>query len=229
MGLLAASTTVVRFVAPPPSPLDRNALARAVSKRTFRELDPDGGDTSQSAGWVGIHDPLATDLDAGDVFFQHYLAVGFRWDKRAVPAKLLYLERRRAEAALRTERGVDRLGAAARKQVKAEVEARLMLRALPVPRLFDCVWNLENGRVYFTGKLRAAREVFTDLFRQTFGVAPVPMIPYLAAEHVGLAPRIVEAVRAVEPSSFLPPSAPVRDGNGIPRLPLAAAEAEVAG
>src|SRR4051794_17020403 len=170
MGLLAASSTVVRLVAPPPSPLDRDALARAISRHAFRELEPDGGDVSQACGWVGIHDPLATELAPADVFFQHYLALAVRWDRRAVPAKLLYLERRRAEAALREERGTDRLGAAARRQVKADVEARLLLRALPVPRLFDCVWNLANGRVYFTGKLRAAREAFTELFRQTFGV-----------------------------------------------------------
>jgi len=226
MGLLGASSTVVRLVAPPPSPLDRDALARAIRRRAFRELDPDGGETSQSSGWVGIHDPLATELTPADLFFERWLAVGFRWDKRAVPAKLLFLERRRAEAALRAERGVDRLGAAARKQVKAEVEARLLLRALPAPRLFDCAWNLENGRVYFTGKLRAAREAFVDCFRQTFGVAPVPMIPYLAAEHVGLPARVVEGVRAVEAASFVPDAAtpPVHDG--VPRLPLAA-QAEV--
>jgi hypothetical protein len=229
MGLLGASSTVVRLVAPPPSPLDRDAHARAVARRTFRELDPDGGDTTQSSGWVGIHDPLATKLTAADLFFQHWLLVGFRWDKRAVPAKLLFLERRRAEAALREERGLERLGAAARKQIKADVEARLLLRALPTPRLFDCVWNLDNGRIYFTGKLRAAREAFTDCFRQTFGVAPVPMIPYLTAEHVGLPARVVDAVRAVEPSSLVgEPEVPV-ERTGVPRLPLAEAEVEAVG
>jgi recombination associated protein RdgC len=226
MGLLSASSTVVRFVAPAPSHLDRAALARAVSRRAFRELDPEAGDTSQASGWVGIHDPLATALTPADLFFQHYLVVGFRFDRRTVPAKLLFLERRRAEAAMKAERGVDRLGAAARQQIKADVEARLLSRALPAPRLFDCVWNLDAGRVYFTGKLRVAREAFANLFRQTFGVAPVPMIPYLAAEHVGLAARAVEAVRAVEPSSFVPAASNGREA-AVPRLPLV--EAEVAG
>lgn len=223
MGLLSASSTVLRFVAPAPPRLDREALARAVSRRGFRELDPDGGDTTQSVGWVGIHDPLETALTPADLFFQRYLVVGFRLDRRTVPAKLLFLERRRAEAAMKTERGVDRLGAAVRKQIKAEVEQRLLLRALPTPRLFDCVWNLDTGRIYFTGKLRAARDAFADLFRETFGVAPIPMIPYLAAEHVGLAARVVEAVRAVEPSSFVPAE---HNGHGaaVPRLPLAQAE-----
>ena len=99
MGLLSTSSTVVRFVATPPARLDRDAVARAVARRAFRELDPEGGDAAQAAGWVGIHDPLATDFSPADLFFQRWLAVGFRWDRRAVPAKLLWLERRRAEAA----------------------------------------------------------------------------------------------------------------------------------
>jgi recombination associated protein RdgC len=222
VGLLARSSSVVRFAAAPSSRLDREAVARAVGRRLFRDLDPETGDVNQASGWVGIHDPLATELTPADLFFQHYLAVGFRWDRRAVPPKLLFLERRRAEAVRRAERGVEHLGKAERRQIKADVEARLLLHALPVPRLFDCVWNLETGRVYFTGKLRAAREAFAQLFRETFGVTPVPLIPYLAAEHVGLPGRTVDAVRAVEPASFVP-AEPVSEGDGPPRLPLAEA------
>ena len=99
-----------------------------------------------------------------------------------------------------------------------------MARALPVPRLFDCICNLETGHVYFTGKVRAAREAFTEYFRLTFGVSPVPLIPYLAAEHVGLDPHHVEAVRAVEPASLVAEEAPrVRDD--VPRLPIEPEEA----
>jgi DNA recombination-dependent growth factor C len=220
LGLLSGSSTIVRYVAEAPPRLDRDALARAVSRRAFRELDLDGGDAPRSFGWVGIHDPLATELTATDLFFHQYLVLAFRYDRRAVPAKLLWLERRRAEAALRAEQDRPRLGRTARKQIKAEVEARLLVRALPVPRLFDCVWNLDNGKLYFSGKLRAATEAFTQLFRETFGVAPMPLIPYLNAEHVGLAPAIVERVRAVEPSHLV--VEPVREPRDaeVPRLPL---------
>ncbi len=210
---------MVRFTAAAPRRLDRDAVAAAVSRRAFHELDE--SEAVQSCGWVAIHDPLLTEFSAADLFFQHYLVVGFRWDRRAVPAKLLQLERRRAEAALRAENDGGRIGREARKQIRAEVEARLVARALPAPRLFDCAWNLETGRVYFTGRLRVAKEAFVDLFRATFGVAPVPMIPYLAAERLDLPARLVEALRTVEPVSLVAP-----DPRGsIPRLPLAEAEA----
>jgi recombination associated protein RdgC len=218
VGFLSGSTTVVRFTAPVPARLDREAVATHVTRRAFRDLDPDGAEP-QAFGWVAFHDPLQTDLGTADLFFHHFLVLGFRHDRRAVPAKLLMLERRRAENARKAELGRDRLGAGIRKEIREEVESRLVARALPAPRLFDCVWNLENGRVYLSGKHRAAREAFVEHFRQTFGVQPVPLIPYLAAEHVGLDGRALEAVRAVEPSSLAPETSegPRTD---VPRMPF---------
>ena len=219
MGFLSASSTVVRFLAPPPARLDREAVVDAVNRRTFRDFEAEAAQDAQACGWVGIHDPLTIALDTADLFFQQYLVVGFRFDKRAVPAKLLWLERRRVEEQRKAERGLPRLGAAARREIKEEVQARLLARALPAPRLFDCAWNLESGAVLFTGKQKAAKDAFVELFRLTFGVQPVPMIPYLAAEHVGLSPHAVETVRAVEPASFVVADAP---GTGVPHLPLGA-------
>jgi hypothetical protein len=215
MGFLSASTTIVRFLAPVPPRLDREAVAAAVTRRAFRDVDPAAGGDREACGWVGIHDPLATAFTPADLFFAHWLVLGFRYDRLAVPAKLLGLERRRAEAARCAERGVERLSAAERKEIREEVEARLLARALPTPRLFDCAWNLETGRVYLSGRQRAVCEAFAELFRHTFGVRPVPLIPYLAAEHLGLAARAVEAVRAVEPARLAPGPDP-----RVPRLPL---------
>ncbi len=218
MGLLSASTSVVRFVAAKPARVERDAIARAVTKHAFRESEPGVGDARQAWGWVTIHDPLLVEFSAADLFFHHYLVLGFRYDKRLVPPKLLMLERRRLENERKVERGVGKLGAAERREIKDEITQRLVARALPTPRLFDVVWNLEAGRVYFSGKLRAAREAFGDCFRRTFGVTPVPLIPYLAAEHVGLEPRQVDAVRAVEPASLT--GVAVVAPADVPRLPL---------
>jgi len=211
---------VVRFVAEAPRRVDREAIAAAVSRRAFREVE--GSDAVQSSGWVAAHDPLVTDLTPADLFLHRYLVVGLRWDRRAVPPKLLYLERRRAEAARRAESDEGRLWREARKQIKAEVETRLLTRALPAPRLFDCVWNLESGIVYFTGRARAASEAFIDLFRATFAVAPVPLIPYLAAARVGLPARMVEAIRTVEPARLVADEG----SRTVPTLPLIEVEAE---
>jgi hypothetical protein len=207
--------------------MERAAIARAVTKRAFRDSDPDVGDPRQAWGWVTIHDPLATSFTPADLFFHHYLVLGFRYDKRLVPPKLLMLERRRLENERKAARGVAKLGAAERREIKDEIAQRLVARALPTPRLFDVVWNLASGRVYFSGKLRAAREAFGDCFRETFGVAPLPLIPYLAVEHVGLETRQVEAVRAVEPASFAGAPQPIASDD-VPRLPLAPAAPEPA-
>ena len=213
MGLLSPTSSILRFAAKPPTRIDREACAAAVNRHRFRELNGDG--SQQTCGWIGIHDPLATDLTPADLFFQHYLAVGFRFDRRAVPSVLLRLERRRLEEERRRERGVPRLGAAARREVKTEVTDRLLARALPVPRLYDCLWNLETGRLYLTGTQRVARDAFAELFRRTFGVEPQPLIPYFAAAEVGLPKLALETFRAVEPSSLMA-------SGTVPRLGLPA-------
>lgn len=217
MGFLSASTSLVRFVAAAPSRLERDAIAQAVTRHAFRDGDPAAGDPRQAWGWIAVHDPLQTDFTPADLFFHQYLVLGFRYDKRLVPPKLLMLERRRLERERAAARGAIRLSAAERREIKDEIASRLVAQALPTPRLFDVVWNLETGRVYFSGKLRAAREAFGDCFRRTFGITPVPLIPYLAAEHVGLGAGTVAAVRAVEPASLIATPAPVADG--APRAP----------
>jgi len=214
VGLLAASSTTVRLQAAPPKPLDRTAVAAAVQHRAFRDLEP--SDAPIAVGWVGIHDPLATVFNPTDLFHRHYLAVGMRYDRRRVPPRLVYLERRRLEAERCAREGKARLGAAMRREIKDEVQARLAARALPEPRLFDCVWNLDTGQLYFTGKQRLVLEAFVDLFRQTFGVVPVALVPYLAVAQLGLSAREVELVRAAEPS-LLTSRLPAPE---LPRLPL---------
>jgi len=215
MGFASATTSIFRYVAPVPSSFDRGQVATQVTRRGFRPLEAEDG--AQRGGWVAIHDPLLTDLGPADLFFQHYLVVGFRFDRRLVPAQLLRLERRRVEQERAHALGVPRLGAKARREVKIEVEARLVSQALPVPRIVDCVWNLERGRLYLSGGSRPLREAFLDLFRSTFGVHPIPMIPYVTVEHVGLGAGTVSAVRAVEPAAIGPAGTPRAD---VPSLPI---------
>jgi recombination associated protein RdgC len=228
VGFLSASTSLVRFVAAAPSRLEREAIARAVTRYAFQEGEPDGGGAPQAWGWIAVHEPLQTEFTPADLFFHHYLVVGFRYDKRLVPPKLAMLERRRLERERASARGALRVSAAERREIRDEIASRLVARALPTPRLFDVVWNLQAGRVYFSGKLRAAREAFGDCFRRTFGVTPVPLIPYLAAEHLGLGTGTVSAVRAVEPASLVAAPAPrsAEPGREPPGSPVSAPEAE---
>src|SRR5262249_60486524 len=92
----------------------------AVSRRAFRDREPDVGDPREVWGWVAIHDPLITTFTPADLFFAHHLVLGFRYDRRLVPPKLLALERRRLENERKAARGVDRLGTAERREDQKE-------------------------------------------------------------------------------------------------------------
>jgi hypothetical protein len=91
---------------------------------------------------------------------------------------------------------------------------------------FNQIWRVEKERpilwrflVYWTiismGPILFVRADHDE----TFGVAPLPLIPYLAAEHVGLDGRQVDALRAVEPST-LTGTAEADPRADVPRLPL---------
>lgn len=215
MGFLSASSSIVRLHAKPPRKLDRAAVAESVTEHAFREHDQIGMPRAEAFGWVAIHDPQLTELDTADLFFQQYLVVGFRFDTRTVPPKLAGMERRRVEEERKAEMHLERLGRAARREIKEDVEASLLSRALPNPKLFECAWNLETEVVYFTGKNKKAREAFSTLFRETFGVTPTPMIPYLAAERLGLGDDVVDRFRQAEPSTLVTANAPDDElGNG---------------
>ncbi len=179
MGFLSARSSVVRFAAQPAGRIDRDAICRAVNRHAFSEHDEDGLPKAEAFGWVAIHDPLVVELDATDLFFDRYLLIGFRHDRRVAPAKLVRLERRRAEEARKREQGIERLGRAVRKEIKEEVEARLLQQALPSPSLYDCAWNLETGIVFFHRQgARAARGVHRavsrDLRRRAAAGDPLP-------------------------------------------------------
>ena len=202
MGFLSAASSIVRYHAPVPAKLDRDAICSEIDRRAFREHDEDGLPRAESFGWVAIHDPLVTTFEPHDVFLQQYLVLGFRHDRRVAPAKLVMLERRRMEEERRHADGVERLARPVRREIKDEVLSRLLVQALPSPSLFECAWNLETGTLWFTGKARAPREAFQSLFHETCGVVPAPVIPWLAAERVGLPGAVVDAVRQVEPSTL---------------------------
>ncbi|MEO2169924.1 MAG: recombination-associated protein RdgC [bacterium] len=202
MGFLSASSTIVRLHAQAPAKPDRSAMVDAISRHAFKDDEP-GLPREEASGWVTIHDPMVTYFDTSDVFFQQYLLVGFRYDKRSVPAKLAWMERRVAERERRERDGVERLTLSIRREIKEEVTDRLMQKALPVPRLFECAWNLDTGIVYFTTRTGTVQEAFQTAFRETFGVAPMPMIPYLTAEHVGLSAKVVDTFRGLEPALLI--------------------------
>lgn len=207
MGFLSASSTIVRLHADPPAKIDRETVLAGVSRRAFREESETGLPHEEVFGWVDIHDPMETRFDTTDLFFQQYLLLGFRYDRRTIPTKLAWMERRQAERARRERDGLDRLSLSIRREIRDEVDARLLQKALPTPRLFECAWNLDSGVIYFTTRTGSVMEAFSTTFRETFGLTPTPMIPYLTAEHIGLDASVLASFRAsteVELTGTLP-------------------------
>ena len=174
----------------------------AVERHVFKEGSSEGLPREERFGWVAVHDPMVTTFDETDLFYQDRLLLGFRYDKRSVPAKLAWMERRVAERERREQDGVDRLNLAIRREIRDDVTDRLMQKALPVPRLFECAWDLKTGVLLFTTRTGTVQEAFTTTFRETFDITPTPLIPWFVAERIGLPARTVDSLRKQAPAEI---------------------------
>jgi hypothetical protein len=78
----------------------------------------------------------------------------------------------------------------------------LVKKAVPVPVVYDLIWNLSENTVLFFSSSGKAQEVLEELFKTTFDLHLVRQIPYLAAVHL-LDPADEDRLADVTPSLFL--------------------------
>jgi hypothetical protein len=89
-----------------------------------------------------------------------------------------------------------------RREIKDQVMLRLRARSLPVPAVFDAVWNTQTGRILFCSTNAKARTLFEDHFTLSFGLELEALTPFaLATDMLGEA--AVARLEALEPTSFI--------------------------
>lgn len=156
-----------------------------LAKNAFLPIDNSAEETS--AGWVALDDPQSRDFsERRDFFRPPQLCFTLRRDQRRVPAALLRRELQRAEEEfLAAHPGLQRAPKQKREELREAVKGRLLARTLPVPSLFDVVWDCESGILTFTGMSPKIAEIFEGLFRQTFdGLRLVARHPFARARQV---------------------------------------------
>jgi DNA recombination-dependent growth factor C len=148
-----------------------------ILRHAFREID-EAGDAEISVGWVDILDALDNRFEGESYFRGGYIAMALRMDVRKVPPRALAWHCRAAESEIRRREGRAFLPRARRREIRDQVRARLLRRAIPVSSAYDVVWN-PSARVVALGSLsRKACEALVDLFRRTFDLRLMPMFPY---------------------------------------------------
>ncbi|TVM05743.1 hypothetical protein DPQ33_19590, partial [Oceanidesulfovibrio indonesiensis] len=134
-----------------------------------------------------------------------YLAFALRLDTRRVsPAvfkkyTLLAMEEAEKQA---KEEGRKYLSRERKKEIKEQVRIKLMARAMPVPAVFDVVWNTTSHTIYLASTNNKVRELFNNHFTDTFELHLEPVTPYFQALRL-LGEEAQPAIDAVEPARFM--------------------------
>lgn len=151
-------------------------------KHAFRDIDEEADE--RSCGWVCFDDWLDPAFHAAPPEKAHYLAFSLRQDTRRVAPAVLKKHLTlalRAEKELLRERGKTYVTKDRKQEIKEQVAARLMSRALPIPAYFEVVWNLKENVVLLATTNSKIKLVFEEEFTKTFGLNLEPMTPYFQA------------------------------------------------
>ncbi len=203
MGLTKGTVSYRRFRLQDDLPLNSpEVFLDSIQKQAFRPID---GETDEevSIGWVGVNDPLNTELRHEDLFFEDLVLLSMRIDKKRVPAKILSAHVQRAFRDYAHENDRALLSRSEKENIKEMVHTRLLRRVLPSMATYDMVLDLSELEVRFWSLSQNVCIEFVELFGMTFGLNLLPMSCY------GLAAKLLDEV-SVERLANLQPSAFVR-------------------
>ena len=183
MGFLSAGTSFVRYniVETIPKGLWPQ-VDDLLQEHGFQDIDQSSEE--RSCGWVSIDNMLDNQWTTAPVYKGEYLAFALRVDTRRIsPAvfKKHYQQALEELSARLREQGKKYIGREQKQELRENVRLRLLTRSLPVPAVFDVVWNTTTNRVLFASTQEKMRLLFEDLFTRTFHLHLEPLTPFFLA------------------------------------------------
>jgi len=184
-----------------------DSLWREVPKRltdnTFHDIDATVDE--RSWGWCNIDNMLDMDWADSPPEKGHFMCFSLRLDTRRIPPAVF---KKHCMIALATEltqakaEGKSFISKDRRREIKDQVMLRLRARSLPVPAVFDAVWNTQSGRVLFCGTNAKAKTLFEDHFNLSFELTLEPLTPFFLAMDM-LGEAAASRLETLEPTSFI--------------------------
>ncbi len=203
MALLSASGSFTRYtiVGDVPDAVLRDPVDR-LKRYAFQDIDATADE--RSFGWVSFEDMLDAHFASAPVQKAHYLLFCLRLDTRRISPAVF---KKHLRMAMDAERQTGKEGGRAfvtkdrRTEIAEQVKLRLMAKSLPIPAVFDAVWNVDTREVLLNSTNAKVRNLFEDLFTLTFELHLAPMTPFFLAERLLGESRRGE-LEGLEPSPF---------------------------
>ena len=181
MGILSNTVNICHFrvVGEIPTTDIFQWASERLAKNGFRNID-DGAE-ELSTGWVHVDDSRESDFDVPGAFWRdHYLVFSLRRDQRRVPAAVLKAGLREAEGRYLAENpGLRRVPKQKREDLREAIRSTLLARTLPVPAVWDAVWDTRTNLMTFTSLTSGIIELFENQFKKSFeGLRLVAIHPF---------------------------------------------------
>ncbi len=185
MGFFSASCSLYRFQLAEKLPTQVwSNLLELLRQNRFREIE----DSSQERGygWVNIEDMLDTQWESSSPFKGSYAAFALRLDTRRISAAVYKKHYRIALNQLQEkveQNGGKFVSREQKNELRERVRLELLSRTLPVPAIFDVVWDARSDIVYLVAGQAKIKALFLELFYQSFGIGLEPLTPYRMARN----------------------------------------------
>ena len=203
MGALKGTLTYTTYyVGNEPTEGFRDVLIQELQRHRHREIDVEAG-RDQSLGWVVMGAPWSREFTWDNVFVDPYICVSLRNDRIRIPATTLRAYMAEREAMLLEEKGSSSLDRKERKALKDDLLMQLRRRAVPDIKVFDVMWNVQEGALRFWSQNRGICDAFEELVHRSWGLTLVTQSPYSAATRYVEEPKVEAAILELDPSDFV--------------------------
>jgi len=204
MGFAGASCSFTRYrVLERPSSALWAQVPALLTRYAFRDIDAIPGET-RSFGWTSFDDMLDTEWAATPPEKGAYVGFALRLETRRIPPAVF---KKHFALALREEKrrmagqGKQFLSRERKKELKEQVQLRLMQHFLPIPAIFDVLWAREAGLIYFASTQRKVLDMFEEYFIKCFEL-PLEQLTPCGLAAMSLTEHDLGRLDALEPTNF---------------------------
>lgn len=201
MGFVSGSASFARFSTEgelPDNPME--FISNRIAAYSFNDIDESTDE--YSAGWVSVANMFDASFRYASFMNGDYVVLSLRMDERKVSPAVLKKFVQKEEERIKREKQIPRLGRAARTEIKERIKTELTRKAMPVPTVYDLIWNLSESTLIFFTTNKKAHTLLEDFFKDCFGLLLVQQIPWVTAQYL-LEPEELAGLERLTPEIFV--------------------------
>ncbi|MBB5021227.1 recombination-associated protein RdgC [Desulfurispira natronophila] len=159
--------------------------------------------SESTMGWVSPKNFLHNHFTTDDVFpSREHMLVSLRLDKKVVPSPMLKAMLPEREHQYRLDAGKERLSRDDRLFVKEQTRQHLLRQQYPQTKVWDVLYDIPAGRIYFGSTSQSANDLFVEYFRKSFDRKIFLMSPQWRMENMELSSAMAWAREQLAPENF---------------------------